>query len=542
MESSINNQQAQIDASAVSPTRQPSRLNLSRQPSLLPAFEPLSSSPPVQSSKRKFRDTEGPIRHYPTPIPTSSTGILPSSPPRRPGFQRTLSTLSERAPLGDLPSVVVPLNGDLLRFGRSSNSSQYQLPYNRHISRVHVTAKYEAAEGLNASGRIVVQCMGWNGAKIRCAGQHYQLEKGDSWVSSQPLAEIMLDVLDCRVMIKWPDTERVHTRATPGLEAWPEESSRRVFAALGNDVLPSSPPAMLPRSPVSPSPARLALADAAGILPTSDTLYESHQTAVEVYEDPSSDHAHEESQSPSRAPAVKEVLQEKVSVSSLSSSNADGLSDQENENEENDPIIHSFGPFGSNLLGRLNSFSHTSPLQPQPQSQHRKRPLKAASASPKHEASSPVSRKNSSELLGKVPESPIKNHVINQLAFSRVHAIPLSIIHSNLPAELKACAAAMESDASLAHAELERLLHSIPCVGEIAREGKDAAGKSLENEFYYLPEMDENTMRREAVLGSRGGTGLRAVRKNHKVNYSSACIHRHFSSQLQQYYWKKPRV
>jgi hypothetical protein len=361
--------------------------------------------------------------------------------------------------------------------------------------------------------------MGWNGAKIRCGGQQYQLEKGDSWVSNQPLAEIMLDVLDCRVMIKWPDAEREHAQNTPALDTWPEESPRRVFAALGNDVMPSSPPAMIPRSPVSPSPARPSPARIASVVPTSDTLHESHQTTVEVYEDQNSDHVHDLSRSPSKPPAVKKVLQEKVSISSLSSSNADGLSDQENENEENDPIVHSFGPFGSNLLNRLNSFSHTSPRAPQPQ--HRKRPLKEASASPKRDASSPASRKNSSELLSKVQESPVKNHVINQLAFSRVHAIPLSTIHSNLPAELKACAVSGDAGASLPHAELERLLHSIPCIGEIAREGKDAAGKPLENEFYYVPEMDENAMRREAVLGSRGGTGLRAVRKNHKVNLLS---------------------
>jgi hypothetical protein len=208
-------------------------------------------------------------------------------------------------------------------------------------------------------------------------------------------------------------------------------------------------------------------------------------------------------------------------MSSLSSSNAEGLSDQENEgeNEENDPIVHSFGPFGSNLLGRLNSFSHSSPVQPQ----NRKRPMKEASVSPKRvAASSPIRKATITEaLLTKAQESPIKNHVINQLAFSRVHAIPLTTIHSNLPAELRACATPADPHALLAQAELERLLHSIPCVGEIDRQGKDAAGKPLENEFYYVPEMDENSMRREAVLGSRGGTGLRAVRKNHKVRSSS---------------------
>ena len=64
---------------------------------------------------------------------------------------------------------------------------------------------------------------------------------------------------------------------------------------------------------------------------------------------------------------------------------------------------------------------------------------------------------------------------------------------------------------------LQQLLEAIPCVGLIERKGKDAAGKPLEAQFYYVPEMDENIVRREAVLGGRGGTGLRAVRKSHKV-------------------------
>ena len=60
-------------------------------------------------------------------------------------------------------------------------------------------------------------------------------------------------------------------------------------------------------------------------------------------------------------------------------------------------------------------------------------------------------------------------------------------------------------------------MDDIPCVGEIPRSGKDAAGKALENEFYYVPEMDADQMRREAVSGSFRGTGLRSVRKQHKV-------------------------
>src|SRR5947208_16954301 len=90
-----------------------------RRPSLLPAFEPISSSPPQVSLKRKHEETASEVRLYPTPIPTSSTGILPSSPTRRPALSQTVS---ERNPLADVPRVNVPGSGESVLLGRSSNS------------------------------------------------------------------------------------------------------------------------------------------------------------------------------------------------------------------------------------------------------------------------------------------------------------------------------------------------------------------------------------------------------------------------------------
>jgi hypothetical protein len=75
-----------------------------------------------------------------------------------------------------------------------------------------------------------------------------------------------------------------------------------------------------------------------------------------------------------------------------------------------------------------------------------------------------------------------------------------------------------ERDGGLTAAELRAILREAPCVGEIARSGKDAAGKPLENEFYYVPERDDSALRREAVVAGAGRTSLRAVRRNHKVS------------------------
>ena len=181
----------------------------SRRPSLLPAFEPLSSSPVglPRPTKRKFDDLVEARKYYPTPIPTSSTGIFASSSPARqtrPGLQRTVSTLSERAPLGDVPTLHIPYNGEPVLMGRSSNSSDYQLPGNRHVSRVHVRASYAAPDSTCPAGKVEVECLGWNGATVHCRGQVYDLAKGECFSSDKPQAQIMVDVQSTRVMLTWP--------------------------------------------------------------------------------------------------------------------------------------------------------------------------------------------------------------------------------------------------------------------------------------------------------------------------------------------------
>jgi hypothetical protein len=188
--------------------------------------------------------------------------------------------------------------------------------------------------------------------------------------------------------------------------------------------------------------------------------------------------------------------------------------DFSDNDEENDPVVHSFGPFGQNLLHGMASINTVTPIQSN--TPRMRAPL--LSPSPRRPATEPLRFK----------ESPIKNHVINQLAFSRIHSQPLSAIHSNLPAELKAClikstdSKGEDSKSStpvpqLSTADLKKILDDTPCVGEIPRAGKDAAGQPLENEFYYVPEMDANQIRRETITAGTRSTGLRSVRKTHKV-------------------------
>ncbi|KAF2736778.1 hypothetical protein EJ04DRAFT_432421 [Polyplosphaeria fusca] len=501
-----------------------------RKPSLLPAFEPLSSSPfpRPHSAKRKFNDDspsypKQQLKYYPTPVPTSSTGILPSSPSQkhaRPGLSRTISALSERMPLGDVPSLTLPANGEVVRMGRSSNSSDYQLSANRLISRVHVQAAYHAPSASCPRGQVEIECLGWNGAKIHCRGHVYEICKGEAYVTDNPDVEIMLDVQDTRVMVQWPENGGRNL-------SWDLDDDTTPTRRAVQDHFASSPP-IVPRSPVSQSPIRQPVFPALGLTSPSPA-------PVQVFEDADAGDenvnpvANPESLVPAEETFIRPQLSRSTSAqdakpqsSILSSFAEDDFSDAD---EENDPIVHSFGPYGENILPRLASFSTATPTQ-SAVSGRRRQPLKA-SQSPQDRSSSESAR---------FKESPIKNHVINQLAFSRIHSIPLSTIHSNLPAELRACATkpieAQDDEGSgsttpvpqLTAQELKKLMDDIPCVGEIPRQGKDAAGKPLENEFYYVPEMDLDLMRRDAVTGGMRGNGLRSVRKQHK-----------------QYYWKRPK-
>ena len=77
---------------------------------------------------------------------------------------------------------------------------------------------------------------------------------------------------------------------------------------------------------------------------------------------------------------------------------------------------------------------------------------------------------------------------------------------------------------ALTREEVRALLTNEPCVGVIYRQGKDAAGKPLEEEYYYDLENDPNQERKFTVQSIKGGrTGLRSCRRTHK-----------------QYFWKRP--
>ena len=468
-------------------------------PSLLPALE----FEPRPKRQARSSDKYG----YPTPMPSSSIGFIPSSPPQlqppRPTLQRTQSMVSERAPLSAVPTITLSENGDPVVMGRSSSSCDYVLRGNSLISRIHVRARYIPASSVTKPNKIEIHCVGYNGMKVHCRGRAWDIAMDEKFVSDEEYMEIMLDVQDSRVSVAWPVRERKHSSADSD-STWGEGSSPRQAI----DVLPgpgraigSSPlrrGARL-RSPVSPSPAGHVH------FPTSSTFLHSEpeeiQNAIAIYED---EDVSDDEPNDQELPAPTELVRKGSEFTNEpddchpSSELSEPRSEFFEHNEENDPIVHAFGPHGENILPRMASL----PTGASPG----RRPL-GPKTSPRVEAQ---------EEADKLDHDSLTNYVINQLAFSRTQSTPMSTLLANLPAEFK------EHSNSSNERSLKDILASTACTGEISREGKDAAGKALENEFYYIPEKDTDQDRRAAVVEGLGKPSLRSCRKQHKVRFTAS--------------------
>lgn len=543
MDSSANEPQLPMpsgSASSLAGTKRPAT-------SLLPPFEPLSSSPGLpRPSKRQNMGMDANLR-YPTPIPTSSTGILSSSPLRRNsaaiGAARA-AALEKRAPLGALPSVELAENGETLLMGRSSNSSHYQLSASRLISRVHVKARYVAATQPREANKVEIVCEGWNGLKVHCQGRSWDLAKGDTF-TSETEAEIMIDVQEARVLVQWPRlSSPIDTAANLSDSSWDDTPPRSQTRA--GRLLDSSPlrrHSTYIRSPESLTPAHLSSAQRLNdLLPGPQDC----DGAIEIYEDEPElpGHEHEASLDPNAS-----FLTEATASFHSHLGNEDDSDDEHNPDEENDPIVHSFGPFGADISNRLASIMGKSPRAQKPLGRDIPQIAENPEASETHtegslpsDPPSPVNKEEKTPQPGEKTPSPedflldreeeeqeptpqkpnvavhpgVGNHVVNQLAYSRLSSTPLSSIMQQLPADLKV---------DLTVDALREAIESTTCIGIITRQGKDAAGKPLESEYYYVPEDDKDDQRRAAVVDGLRKPSLRNCRKQHK-----------------QYYWKRPRT
>lgn len=342
-----------------------------------------------------------------------------------------------------------------------------------------------------------ILCVGWNGVKVHCQSKVYELRHGATFSFDIREAEIMLDIHDSRVTLEWP--EKPHLGAVSSDEDDFELSPSKKLQPMRRHSTPPSPSPIQNRKlhpvmsvPISPSPS-------AHILPSSPPVISAPELPpVEIFEDPEpseSDLATDKAQSSLEDVNGKiATSQQNSETQSSDPSSAQNFSDND---EENDPIIHSFGPFGANLLPRMAAVTAgTSPA--------RSSPLKASRlphSEPLRPISSPLQARSTSA------DFDVQSHVINQLAFSRLSSLPLSTIHSHLPHDSQ----------NISSVDLKRIIRDTACIGEVAREGKDAAGKALENEFYYIPDADDDVNRKQAVVNDLRKPGLRACRRQHKV-------------------------
>ncbi|KIX05491.1 uncharacterized protein Z518_06363 [Rhinocladiella mackenziei CBS 650.93] len=479
-----------------------------RATSLLPAFEPLLSSPSLPRPLKRNRDAYDEQPTYPTPVPTSSTAVLSSSPSRvtqsKLNLPKPSSTLSERTPLGTVPSIQLNADGKITRMGRSSASCDYQFAANRLISRVHVEACYKPAGSRLERDRVEIMCSGWNGIKIHCKGQVYEVKKGETFSSDMRDAEIMVDVHDSRVVVQWPPKPHLGAISSDDDEDEEESPTKRQRAMLRHSTPPSPSPMQArrrPASPVSPSPAVQALMPSSPPLPPTRAPGET----VEIYEDPEPSPELNGISDVAEVSQTTQALSQNVPYTGVSQNNVSSTSEDFSDNdEENDPIIHSFGPFGANLLPRMASFAAGDSPRPSVSIKS----SRSSHTEPLHPHQAPAMPQKPS------PEIDVRSHIINQLAFSRLSSTPLSTILSHLPREAGV----------LSINEIRSVISETACIGEVAREGKDAAGKPLESEYYYIPDLDEDEKRKEAVVNDLRKPGLRACRKQHK-----------------QYFWRKPK-
>lgn len=362
--------------------------------------------------------------------------------------------------------------------------------------------------------------------------------KGDTFTSETEDADIMVDVQDARVLLQWPKGAegKVLTPTDSDRSSWEGEKSpqhRVASAARSGRGLDRGPPFTSPlrqqarlQSPVSPSPALRN-----GLVPASSGSLDSNPpqaVPVQVYEDQPSDEEKadkEDAQTQQTQISTQVATQNKhlleLSQGTSTCSPSDPPHDFSDNDEENDPIISSFGPFGANLQSRMENVHAVSPLQHVGNSPGTRRrplqPLKDESISPQRPSPGNKRRRlaqHEDVVAASDNSSDITNHIINQLAYSALSATPLSSLYEGMPSNLRY--PKYLNGRLFTATMLESLLNNTACIGAVQRSGKDAAGKRLESEFYYVPEKDDDERRREVVTGL-GGRGLRNCRKSHKV-------------------------
>jgi len=453
-----------------------------------------------------------------------------------------------------VPSIVLPENGEPVLLGRSSNSSHYRLSANRLISRVHIKAAFHTATP-SSKAKIEIECLGWNGTKVHCQGRAWDLLKDDVFVSETEYEEIMLDVHDSRVVLAWPVGVRAPSSFSPstninGASPGGPPANRVVRSPSpeweGNDenAIPwervQRINARTKLTPVSPTPRRR-VGSSMNAIAQSSTSASMLENFLDIYEDQpkeggggeeeeeeeeekekeeeDNDEEKDEREGEEEGEAggdegeeeqVAEVGEEtqidlpppvEKPTSRFSRSYTEDVPEASTDLVPRDEIVQSFD--AEPVLPPMSHFSTKEPLRHVPKTPPSSRARRARVSSSPLSLLSSERRRSASTSPGKYVT--LQNHLTNQLAFSRVNTMPLSELYANLPTAL---AATVTMD------RVKEILLAANCIGEIKRSGKDASGKPLENQYYYVIEQDNDEGRKSAVGGK---ARMRNCRKEHKV-------------------------
>lgn len=461
-----------------------------------PPSSPLHSlyehSDPFQT---KGKDIDRGRFQYATPHPSSATGRsssparLPVKARRRVSINRDFNILN---PSRDV--LRVPLFAkDHIFLGRSSKSCDYQVSANdKLVSRLHVLVRH-------TSSSITIECLGFNGFGIilpyvcsvtqRANGRYVLAETG------KPLR----GALSKSIHVDYHHTEFQVNRG----ETLEMPRFGNVLMQIGKQTVLLNPDDVEEDvTDDEAEQARSGLENESMRLESSDKCPEINHKSLENHKSPGINPKCPESELPTDN---VEVPTEGLECPSEQSEELD---------EEPAARLDADHPSAPSLSPSARSESPT-PIHREPRT--RKRAVSEEPVPKRLKADVPRD-KNGKLIIDKrclagVPDAKnLENILINHLAFSRLASTPASFLNTILAAVLK-----------LRLDQLRAMLHQIPCLGVIYREGKDAAGKPLEEEYYYMPEKDTDQARINLMAQVKGRGGLRACRKTHK-----------------QYYWKKP--
>ncbi|ODV89413.1 hypothetical protein CANCADRAFT_4037 [Tortispora caseinolytica NRRL Y-17796] len=523
---------------------------MSLSENLLPAFDPESENITPVKAKQKHELHQA---FYPTPEPSSSVvdHLSPDS-----GTSRSL-----RKPLVSITTVLVPLDGHRVTIGRSSQSCTYSLSCtNRQVSRVHVRLQY-----VQSSQVLIVECLGWNSIFVRTRNGSTQI-RHNQCEELKNANGALIDIRGERVVvhIAHPDSDdTLSDIPTPvkNREAVPHNQDKRFLSSWHNVPEPSAAPAPAPAlTPATSSNIATVSSPIKGVTISedADVAASSSVSAPQLTKTaPAAGQRRKCIAAPNAAEVGSQNKKIKIALTQIKKADAAQLEEKKITTRESEKpkttdkkVRQAIRKPAEVPQTEQTSLKDSKKLDNDPPKALKKKHMKdvktnatGVSKSVEREVAKDAFKDVAKDVTKDVVEDIAKDtdkdiakddvkddvkddqhelddetqaaesyatNVINHLAYSRLASTPLSAIKDSLSVDISI-------------SELQEILTDTACIGVIHRQGKDAAGKPLESEYYYIPENDSDTHRRFNVEQLRGHSGLRSCRKQHK-----------------QYFWRKP--